>query len=204
MAALIEFILEIIEKWNINILNLLFIALSFLMVFFGILMSFLETKLPTEVKQFFRYGKHSHKGEKNPLLSKLETPKGWFSHFYIFALIWSLWALYLVIKVSIFQHDLPKYAEIFLDLISGGHKNRHVFIDSTSAVIITVLMALQCARRFYETNFVQIFSKNNKINISHYIVGYLHYFGVILALLVNTEGFIKGKFPQFQISISIL
>ncbi|XP_058980730.1 polyprenol reductase isoform X2 [Musca domestica] len=58
------------------------------------------------------------------------------------------------------------------------------------------LMCLQCTRRFYETNFVQIFSKNNKISIGHYAVGYVHYFGTILTILANSEGFVGGSHPS--------
>lgn len=182
-----------IEKWHINILNLIFIALSFLMVFFGSLMSFLEPKLPTSVKQFFRYGKHGlNEKKKNKWVSLLEVPKAWFSHFYVFALVLSGWSMCLVVKVSVFHKDLPKFAELFLDYVGGG-RQRKVLLDSTTCLIVMALICMQCLRRFYETNYVQIFSKKNKINIGHYLVGYLHYFGVILAILVNAEGFVRGN-----------
>lgn len=50
-------------------------------------------------------------------------------------------------------------------------------------------MMLQTFRRFYETHFVQIFSKTAKINITHYLVGYLHYFGTMIVILGNSPGF---------------
>ncbi|XP_075152579.1 polyprenal reductase-like [Haematobia irritans] len=193
--------LDIFEKWNWNLLNLIFIGLSFLMVFFGALMSFMETHLPPSVKQFFRYGKHAYNAKKkSALISKLEVPKSWFSHFYIFALALSCWSMWLVVRVTLFKKDLPRYAEQFLDYVAGGEK-RPVIIDSTTCLVAMTLMCLQCSRRFYETNFVQIFSKKNKINIGHYIVGYLHYFGAILAVLANAEGFVKGSLPS-EINLS--
>lgn len=55
------------------------------------------------------------------------------------------------------------------------------------------LITLQCLRRFYETHFVQIFSSSSKINLSHYLVGFLHYFGTITAILGASEGFVGNE-----------
>lgn len=55
------------------------------------------------------------------------------------------------------------------------------------------MITLQSLRRFYETHFVQVFSKTSKINISHYFIGYVHYFGTVLAILYQSEGFVRGS-----------
>lgn len=55
------------------------------------------------------------------------------------------------------------------------------------------LIGLQCMRRFFETNFIQIFSKASRINFSHYVVGYLHYFGVVTFILGAAEGFVAHE-----------
>ncbi|KAM7354456.1 polyprenal reductase [Cochliomyia hominivorax] len=187
---------ELIDKYNIHIVNIIFIGFTVIIVVLGSLMNLVEPLLPTFIKQSYRYGKHCHKGPEDKLVSKLEVPKSWFAHFYVFAFSWSMLALYLVLKGIIMHSVAPEYVLEFLDFVAGGSANRKVLIDSNTALVASVLMALQCARRFYETNFVQIFSKKSKINLSHYMVGYLHYFGAILALLTNTEGFVRGSLPS--------
>ena len=62
-----------------------------------------------------------------------------------------------------------------------------------------LLMVLQCTRRFVETNFLQIFSKSSKINLSHYLVGYLHYYGVILVIVSRAAGFVRYSEGIFRI-----
>lgn len=188
----LEIVLDLMEKYNVHPVNTIFAGFTILIVIFGSLINLIEPMLPVFIKQSFRYGKHKHKDPQDAIVTKSEIPKSWFGHFYVFALTWSLWALYLVLKGIITHSEAPDYVLFFLDLVGGGAQNRKVLVDSNSALVATVLMTLQCARRFYETNFVQIFSKKSKINISHYIVGYLHYFGAILALLLNTEGFVRG------------
>lgn len=64
--------------------------------------------------------------------------------------------------------------------------------DEISTFVALVLIFLQIFRRFYETHFIQIFSKKSKINILHYLVGYLHYYGMILAILAHAPGFVGG------------
>lgn len=193
MFNIIKEVYELIDKYNINIVNTIFIGFTVIIVIFGSLLNFVEPHLPAFIRQSFRYGKHCYKGPEDKLVSKLEVPKSWFGHFYVFAFSWSMLALYLVLKGIIMHNIAPDYVLDFLDFVAGGAKNRSVLVNSHSALVATVLMTLQCARRFYETNFVQIFSKKSKINLSHYLVGYLHYFGAILALVANTEGFVRGK-----------
>lgn len=189
-----ENLYEIIDKYNINIVNTILIVFTVVILVMGGLMTLVEPMLPAFIKQSYRYGKHCYKGPKDNLVSKVEVPKSWFAHFYIFALSWSIISLYLVLKGIIMHSTAPQYVVDFLDFMAGGVTNRKVLVTSNSALIASVLMTLQCGRRFYETNFVQIFSKTSKINFSHYMVGYIHYFVAILALLANTEGFVKGVY----------
>ncbi|XP_022225590.2 polyprenol reductase [Drosophila obscura] len=193
--AVISSVEELIDRYNINLTQLAFCIFIATIVFFGSLMTFLESHLPNSIRQSFRYGKHSHKGEADALISYLEVPKAWFKHFYIFAFGWSLLALYLLATSIANQTAAPEYALRFLDLVCGGPSNRKVQVDSTTALLGTVMLTLQCIRRFYETNFVQIFSKQSKMNLSHYAVGFVHYFGVIVSLLSNTAGFVRGSQP---------
>ncbi|XP_017480562.1 PREDICTED: polyprenol reductase [Rhagoletis zephyria] len=187
---------QFIEEYNFNLLNFIFIGFTAVIIVFGSLVNLVESLLPNSLRQSFRYGKHCHKGTTNALISLTEIPKSWFKHFYIFAFSWSLLALVLVLKGFIAKAEAPEMVLTFLDFMAGGQANRSVQVDSTCALVATVLMTMQCGRRFYETNFVQIFSKNSRINWSHYLVGYIHYFGAILALLANTQGFVRGTQPS--------
>ncbi|XP_073826227.1 polyprenal reductase-like [Musca autumnalis] len=193
-------IFELVEYFvknnKINLVNVIFIGFTVIIVIFGSLITLVEPLLPDFIKQSFRYGKHKHNGPEISLVSKMEVPKSWFKHFYIFAFSWAMLALYFVLKGIIMHTTAPSYVIEFLDFVAGGAGNRKIVINSNSALVASVLMTLQCARRFYETNFVQIFSKTSKMNLSHYMVGYLHYFGAIVALLLNTEGFVKGSLPS--------
>lgn len=189
---------RIIEAYNFNLLNFIFIGFTAVIIVFGSLVNLVESLLPNSLRQSFRYGKHCHKGPTNALISLTEIPKSWFKHFYIFAFSWSLLALFLMLKGFVAKAQAPEIVLIFLDFMAGGQANRSVQVDSTCALVSTVLMTMQCGRRFYETNFVQIFSKNSKINWSHYLIGYIHYFGAILTLLANTEGFVRGMYVRFN------
>lgn len=57
-----------------------------------------------------------------------------------------------------------------------------------ATLLAMALMTAQCVRRFYETWFVSVFS-NARMNFSHYIVGYSHYFGAICSILAEAPGF---------------
>lgn len=191
LHLLSENIAYFLDRYDVNLLNIIFISFTTLIVLFGSLMNLIEPMLPNSIRQSFRYGKHKHTGQEDKLISKMEVPKSWFAHFYVFAFTFALWTLYLVLKGIIMHEQAPAYVLDLLDIMAGSR--RKALIDSNSALVATVLMTLQCGRRFYETNFVQIFSKKSKINISHYMVGYIHYFCAILALIANTEGFVRGK-----------
>ncbi|KAL1115958.1 hypothetical protein AAG570_005453 [Ranatra chinensis] len=65
-----------------------------------------------------------------------------------------------------------------------------------------LLLTIQSWKRLYETHWVNIFSET-KIDISHYFVGYLHYFGAVLAILIEAPGF-AGTTGPFRLSVSDL
>lgn len=58
------------------------------------------------------------------------------------------------------------------------------------------LLTLQCARRFYETQYIQVFSSQSKINFTHYLVGYFHYFGAFIVILSQAPGFVHNPLPE--------
>ncbi|KAG5670163.1 hypothetical protein PVAND_000444 [Polypedilum vanderplanki] len=175
-----------------NLINLLFIQLTVVIVILGTLMNLIEKHLPTNVKQMFRYGKHAYNGEKSDkLVSKIEIPKTWFKHFYVFALFWSWSAVILSIAIYFFDQKPHEYFIKYLDLSCGQDRKAETSPLLTLSTLI--LMTLQCTRRFVETNFLQIFSKKSKINLTHYMCGYLHYYGVIVLIIAKSEGFTRDQ-----------
>lgn len=50
-------------------------------------------------------------------------------------------------------------------------------------------MWLQVCRRFYDTHFVSIFGTKAKINVSHYLIGLIHYPGCALAIICEAPIF---------------
>jgi hypothetical protein len=68
-------------------------------------------------------------------------------------------------------------------------------VSAVSSLLALSLLTVQAWRRFYETWFVSVYS-NTRMNLSHYVVGFIHYFGSVTAILAEAPGFIddKGKF----------
>lgn len=152
---------------------------------FGSLLNTIEKRLPTFISQSYRFGKFSYEGERSKILV-VEVPKRWFSHFYIAAALYSVMCLYLAIHVYIFGGSAPVE---FIKLLNTVATSQRTFTVSSLATLIGLtLMTAQCIRRFYETWFVSVFS-NAKMNLSHYIVGFSHYFGAITAILAEAPGF---------------
>lgn len=60
-------------------------------------------------------------------------------------------------------------------------------------MVAMFLITLQCWRRFYETWCVQVFSSKLKMNLSAYLVGYIHYFGTVVVILSQAQGFIRSE-----------
>lgn len=93
--------------------------LTFVIVVLGTLMSLIEKYLPTAIKQTFRYGKHASKDKSDKLVELIEIPKSWFSHFYVFAIVWSWGSLIIAVSVYFFGHQIHRYLIIYLDVSCG-------------------------------------------------------------------------------------
>lgn len=90
----------------------------------GALINFIEPYLPVFITQTFRYGKHAYKGAPNWLAQIGEIPKSYFKHFYVFALLWSAVAMYLVTHVYVGGYQAPAAVVSFLDLMCGGNRRQ--------------------------------------------------------------------------------
>jgi len=51
---------------------------------------------------------------------------------------------------------------------------------------------IHVSRRLYETWFVSAFS-DTRMNLIHYAVAFIHYFGCVTTILVESPGFIDDK-----------
>lgn len=83
--------------------------------------------------------------------------------------------------------------------------------DAASVLLAVILMTIQCGRRLYDTHFVSVFGKNSRMDLSHYLLGFIHYAGVFLAILCEAPTFANDgillfaymflfeSFPHFRI-----
>lgn len=105
-----------------NFIEFLFINLILSTLILGVLVNLIEPYLPVFITQTYRYGKHSHKGEKDKTVSKFEIPKSWFKHFYVFAAFWSVGTFWLAVNAFVLGKGVPGYVIKFLDLIGGSNR----------------------------------------------------------------------------------
>ena len=105
-----------------NLINFLFINLTFVIVVLGLLVSLLEPYIPNFIKQSVRYGKHAHKGQQDQMVRKIEVPKSWFSHFYVFAMLWSWGFLYLAVDLYFLGGKSSELLLKYLDFSCGNNR----------------------------------------------------------------------------------
>lgn len=179
----------LLDLRSINLINFLFVQLFVLIVVLGGLIATVERYLPTAIRQSFRYGKHAFQGPQDRFTSLLEVPKSWFKHFYVFAAVWSVLGFSLMLNAYFMGKPAPGFVVDFLDIMATS--KRAVKTTPTETMVAITLITIQCLRRFYETQFVQVFSSKLKMNLSAYLVGYVHYFGEVVALLSQAEGFVR-------------
>ncbi|KAL1454182.1 hypothetical protein WDU94_010462 [Cyamophila willieti] len=191
ISFLYDFRCDVVNM-DLNLLQLLFLFLTVSIVVVGSLINSLEKHLPKALIQSFRYGKFALDLRHSTFVAYLEVPKRYFQHFYILSSFLSTVAFYLCFKTFVLGYEVHPNIISFLDLLGGSH--RRATTSATSVFLCIVLITLQCYRRLYETSCVSVFS-NSRINISHYIVGHLHYFGTIMSMLLEAPGFTT---PSFQ------
>lgn len=75
--------------------------------------------------------------------------------------------------------------------------------SSLATYLAVSLLFVQCIRRFYETHWVQVFSGQSKMNLSHYAVGFFHYFGAFLVIIAHGPGFVNQHIDlEYSIKVS--
>lgn len=121
-----------------NLINFLFLNLTFSMVIMGLLVNVLDPYIPNFIKQSVRYGKHAHKGEQDQMVKKLEVPKSWFSHFYVFALLWSWGFFYQAVNIY-FMGGAPSELMLkYLDFSCGDDRAEE------SKIIFRMIIFIGC------------------------------------------------------------
>lgn len=179
----------LLDLRSINLINFLFVQLFVLIVVLGGAIATVERYLPNAIRQSFRYGKHAFQGPQDRFTSLLEVPKSWFKHFYVFAAVWSVIGFYYMVNAYFMGRPTPGFVVDFLDIMATNR--RTVKTTPTETMVAITLITIQCLRRCYETQFVQVFSSKLKMNLSAYLVGYVHYFGEVVALLSQADGFVR-------------
>ncbi|XP_071576829.1 polyprenal reductase-like [Temnothorax nylanderi] len=174
---------------DINIMRTIFIFNSVNAILMGLSGNFLEPYLPVLVKRAYLYGKFSVR-TPHIIATKLEVPKRWFRHFYIFCAPLLTITLCLVVYKYLYNANVPEIVFTLLDTLLGT--SRKPLISAEDAILAFVIYNIHCWKRLYETCYVSIFS-DQKIHVSVYLVGYIHYIGLILCIIGESEGFVKGS-----------
>ena len=170
--------------------NLIWFALGFftvwMIIFGGLVNSAFESHVPKLFSDAFRYGKTARSGSSNILVRSIELPKSYFLHFYIFASLYIPFLLYLCVDVYIFRNEAPSWTTNALDkLCTTGRPNS---ATPEGVLLAMSLLTVQVFRRLYECLFINVQS-NSKMNVLHYIVGYVHYFCAGSGILCEATGF---------------
>lgn len=175
-----------------NLVKVGFTLSTLLIVFLGGLINNFEHKLPVIIRQAYRYGKFSYKGHPS-IVRTLEIPKSFYRHFYVFGSIWGTAAFVVAIYIYFFNGENVYIMRVLLDFIGGCH--RKTSVSSVSTLLALTLFTVHLYRRLYETLYVSVFS-NSRMNVTHYVMGLLHYFGCISAMVFESPGFAQLSFEH--------
>lgn len=66
--------------------------------------------------------------------------------------------------------------------------NSFVLVSSVNVLVALLLLTIQCWRRLYETFCVSVFSEA-RMNITHYVAGFVHYFAAATAIVSEAPYF---------------
>ena len=109
----------IINGIEVNLIWLLLIICCFSLTGFGYIVNYCESWLPKILNDTFRYGKASR--GQSQLVKKVEVPKYWFYHFYVFASIWTGFMWIIMIDVYFLRRLTPNW------ILQVNKKNHTIF-----------------------------------------------------------------------------
>ncbi|ODM95954.1 Polyprenol reductase [Orchesella cincta] len=174
-----------------NLLEALFCFLAVFMFLPGLLLNYGHFLFPETILRLFRYGRAniSNGNQSSSVLKTVEVPKRWFSHFYSYAVMLQFLVGISVMRLYFFGAK-NSWLITTLDIIGS----RNVSVSTTTTMIAVDLFLFHLCRRLYETLYVSIYS-NTKMNILHYILGYIHYTGAIFSIVAHSPS-LTAKLPE--------
>ncbi|CAL8113982.1 unnamed protein product [Orchesella dallaii] len=178
-----------------NLLEALFCLLAVFVFVPGLLINYGQSFFPESFLRLFRYGR-ANISKIDTSSSLVEVPKRWFYHFYLYAVM-----LQFLVAISImqlyFSNMNTSWVVYALDIIG----NRSVSVSATATMIAVDLFLFHLCRRLYETLYVSVFS-NTKMNVLHYLLGYIHYTGAIFCLVAHSPNLTSSK-PTVKIETTL-
>ena len=112
----------------------------------------------------------------------------WFTHFYVWGVLWN-YSLFAAFTLRcIFHSDISiPIIGAFVDTITGGLLHR--VCDGVSqyhfnVFLILLLLCVQVSRRLYECLYVSVFS-SSRMHIVHYVLGLYFYTAIGLTALLH-------------------
>lgn len=179
----------LILEYDLNLVWTILIFFTVFMIVYNGIIVFLEPHLPTCVLELFRYGKTLDGPVQSSLVRGISVPKSYFTHFYIFSSVY----MPLLLGAALLQYTTsappPALLSSSLDLLCT--RERAAATSPTSVLLVLSLLSLQCFRRLYECVFINRPSAST-MNITHYIVGFAHYFCAGAGVLCEAPGFSPG------------
>lgn len=168
------------DDFQINVLEFIFLNLAFTVTFTGIIINNYEKYVPAFIIKGYRYGSFAYQGSEANFLQVIEIPKAYYRHFYLFSSIFSTAMLFYMFMVYFFRITVNYPVYFVLKVLLQENEPS---VSVTAALIAMFLLTIQCIRRLYETYYLQVFAKSSKMNLSHYLVGIIHYFACIVTVV---------------------
>jgi len=180
--------------YDINIVWSVLIFFTVFMIIYSGIISLLENHLPNAALELFRYGKTLNGPVRSSMVSLIVVPKSYFTHFYIFSSIFIPTLLFLTLISYTSSNNVSPAVISSLDFVCST--SRSVSTDHFSIVLVLILLTLQVFRRLYECVCINQPS-NSTMNITHYIVGFAHYFCTGVGFVCEAPGFVSGSSAHY-------
>ncbi|XP_035712619.1 polyprenol reductase [Folsomia candida] len=163
-----------------NFIQIVFIIIGIVTFLPGLILNYADKYIPSFVLRCFRYGRAnvSQKDKEYGWLKKIEVPKKWFYHVYIYAICIQSVIVYTVLT-TYWNGGSKSWLTYVLEKVGGNARAETV--NSTITVLAVIIFFIQLSRRLYETCFVCVYS-NTKMNVVHYFLTYVHYTGCMLTI----------------------
>ena len=115
----------------------------------------------------------------------------WFTHFYVWGVIWNYSLFYVFTLRCIFHSDIP--IPIINTTLTGDLLHRECTEVSQyhfNVFVVLLLLCIQVSRRLYECLCVSVFS-SSRMHIVHYVLGLYFYTTVGLTALLHLNSGMK-------------